>query len=250
MPCPTDGRFDQEAISNGNLTALHEIKQESECRLLFTVGGWKKSEGFLSLAEEPSLRFKFIQDARAFCLRHGFDGIDYDWEHPKGPRQLKALEELLRDSREEFTHHKLSVTIAQAGWQDLGRSVYDLVDRVHLMSYDHNFPQATFEKTNADVDRLIQAGCPRQKIIVGLPFYGRTKEGTAKAYSDLHRNSDFNERNDEVDGFAFNGAETIAKKVRYAQRQQLGGVMIWELGQDITGPGSLLGTIGEHINRK
>lgn len=250
MSCPTDGRFDQEAISKKNLAAVFEIKQQSECQLLFTIGGWKKSGGFPALAKDSALRFKFIQNARAFCLSNGFDGIDYDWEHPEGPQQLGAFEELLRETREEFARHKLIVTIAQAGWQNFGQSSYEIVDRGHLMSYDHDFPQATFEKTKADVERLFKAGCPRQKIILGLPFYGRNKGGSAKAYSDLHRNSAFKNTTDEVDGFAFNGTETIINKVRYAQRQQLGGLMIWELGQDITGPTSLLGTIGEQIRRK
>ena len=41
----------------------------------------------------------------------------------------------------------------------------------------------------------------------------------------------------------FNGPETIAKKTRYAIEAGLGGVMIWELGQDAEGEASLLQAI-------
>lgn len=247
MSCSVDGRFDQGAISKRNLVTIQEIKDKSNCRLLLTVGGWNKSQGFPMLAKDSKLRAQFIQDARNFCVRHQFDGIDYDWEHPEGPQQLDAYEALLRETQAEFSKHKLIVTIAQAGWQSLGRDAYEAVDRVHLMSYDHDYPQATFEKAKADVGRLIEAGCPREKIVLGLPFYGRNEDRVAKTYAELQRNSEFNDSTDIINGFAFNGAATISKKVSYARRQELGGVMIWELGQDVTGPKSLLSTIGNVI---
>lgn len=77
------------------------------------------------------------------------------------------------------------LTIAQAGWQRLGSRVYDSVDRVHLMAYDHDFPQATFEKSKEDVDRVMRDGCPARKLILGLPFYGRDQQRDAMTYADM-----------------------------------------------------------------
>ena len=37
---------------------------------------------------------------------------------------------------------------------------------------------------------------------------------------------------DTAGGYYFNGRQTIAEKVRLARRLGLGGVMIWEVGQD------------------
>jgi hypothetical protein len=37
---------------------------------------------------------------------------------------------------------------------------------------------------------------------------------------------------DEVAGYFFNGPDTIRRKVRMARAAGLGGVMIWEVGQD------------------
>jgi GH18 family chitinase len=249
MPAPTNGHFDAAAIPQQHLAIARQVKDKSNCRLLFTVGGWDKSQGFATLAADAQLRKQFIHDAREFCTRNGFAGIDYDWEHPEGAKQIASFAELLKQTQTEFARHKLIVTIAQAGWQDFGRATYESVDRVHLMSYDHEFPQATFAKSLADVERLIKAGCPRGKIVLGLPFYGRNKDGAAKTYAELASTAALYGDVSIVDGFAFNGPKIIAQKVRYAQQQQLGGVMIWELGQDAAGTQSLLQAVSDGLSR-
>ena len=141
------------------------------------------------------------------------------------------------------------MTIAQAGWQNLGTKAYQSVDRVHLMAYDHDFPQATFDKAKADVDRLVEAGCPRSKIVLGLPFYGRKKDGEAKTFAQLAASPTFNDDVSVVDGFAFNGPMLIARKVQFAKQQGLGGIMVWELGQDARGSKSLLKVIAAALRR-
>ena len=247
MSAPKDGRFNGSVIAQDQLVLLKRIKEKSNCRMLFTIGGWDKSEGFVQLAADTTLRSQFVQDVAAFCVKNGFDGVDFDWEHPEGAEQIQSLAELLAETHTVFSQHKLIVTIAQAGWQDLGSEVYKAVDRVHLMSYDHDFPQATLEKSKADVQRLINAGCPRSKIVLGLPFYGRNKARAAKTFSELQKDATFSTNINVVDGYAFNNSATIEKKVRYARAEQLGGVMIWESGQDAAAPNSLLESIGKSM---
>jgi GH18 family chitinase len=46
----------------------------------------------------------------------------------------------------------------------------------------------------------------------------------------------------------FNGVSTITRKVKFAQQTLLGGVMIWEIGQDATGDNSLLKSILKTIS--
>ena len=217
--------------------------------MLFTVGGWNKSEGFAALAGDAQLRTEFIHDAREFCRLNGFEGIDYDWEHPEGAEQIRAFGKLLADTHADFAKHGLIVTIAQAGWQSLGMKAYQSVDRVHLMAYDHDFPQATFDKAKADVNRLVEAGCPRNKIVLGLPFYGRNKEGEAKTFAQLAESSSFDADVSVVDGYAFNGPTLIARKVQLAKEERLAGVMIWELAQDTRGSRSLLKVLEDSLKR-
>lgn len=248
ISAPASGAFDPSAIAMQHIATVREVKANNLCRLLFTVGGWNKSEGFAALAGDSQLRTQFVHDAREFCRKNGFDGIDYDWEHPEGADQIRAFGELLAETHSEFAKHGLIVTIAQAGWQNLGTKAYQSVDRVHLMAYDHDFPQATFDKTKADVERLLKAGCPRNKIVLGLPLYGRNKEGEAKTFAQLAESSSFDADVSVVDGFAFNGPTLIGRKVQLAKEQGLAGVMIWELGQDARGSRSLLKVLGRSLN--
>ena len=52
---------------------------------------------------------------------------------------------------------------------------------------------------------------------------------------------------DEAGDVYFNGIETIRQKTRYAREKGLGGVMVWELGQDADGKASLLGAVREIV---
>ena len=247
---PENGEFASDEIPADHLTTLRKIKRRRKLRILLTVGGWNKSQGFPAMTSDADRRSRFILAARMFCQKNHFDGIDYDWEHPEGPEQMSAMVALLKETHREFAPHKLLVTMAQAGWQNFGQAAYDAVDRVHLMAYDHDFPQATMDKSRADVTRLAEYGCPKQKIILGLPFYGRNINGEPKTYAELTAAARAEIKGDDFKGYAFNGPATIAGKVRYARQSNLGGVMIWEIGQDSNGPRSLLKTIEREVKQE
>merc|ERR1712110_1391329 len=78
----------------------------------------------------------------------------------------------------------------------------------------------------------------------GLPFYGRhSMTGDWTTYEDLvQRHHPLPPSSDSVpaprdgrsaDGtIGFNGVQTIEAKTRYALQKGIGGVMIWEVGQD------------------
>jgi GH18 family chitinase len=240
---PADGHVDPALIPQEHIELLEQTKKQAGCRILLSVGGWNRSENFPQVASDPMLRDRFIREARDFCLSNGIDGVDYDWEHPKGPHEVRAYIELVKRTRAEFRPRNMLVTIAQAGWQKLGQEMYAAADRIHLMAYDHDFPQATMEKSSADVERLLGDGCPSEKIVLGVPFYGRNKPRAAITYSAIVEKHKPRRDVSLVEGYAFNGPDLVAAKARYARENKLGGIMIWELGQDTAGASSLLKAI-------
>lgn len=227
-----DGGLITVNLNAESLKKIQRTKTVSNCRLLICVGGWQRSQAFAEVSADRDKRRSFIDELLSLCLDKGFDGVDFDWEHPHGQDQLRSYAQLLSEASKSLHTRKLLVTVAQASWQDLGKEVYATVDRVHLMSYDHTFPQATLGKSKADVERILGQGCPARKLALGLPFYGRNKHGEAKSYADLAHNRTIPSATDEIDGYAFNGKATIAQKVRLAMHYKLAGIMIWELGQD------------------
>ena len=52
----------------------------------------------------------------------------------------------------------------------------------------------------------------------------------------------------EVEDIYFNGIQSVQRKTRYTYKNNFGGVMIWELGQDTVDETSLLRAIYESVN--
>jgi len=246
---PTDdGQFDGQSVDKATLGQLRGLKEASGCRLLLCVGGGDRSQGFAPLAADGARRRTFADELCKFCREHGFDGIDFDWEHPEGDAQLAAYTELLTETKSGLGSSGL-VTIAQSPWRNYGKGVYDVVDRVHVMSYNHKFPQARLQASWDDVRRMLDWGCPREKLLLGVPFYGRNQRGESRTYADLAGSRGANA--DLVEGFALNGRATVRAKTRFALEVGLGGVMVWELGQDARDPEtSLLEAIRREVNSR
>lgn len=137
----------------------------------------------------------------------------------------------------------LSVTIA--AWQQLPQTGFDAVDWVNIMSYDNPGRHSTLEAAQADVKKLLAAGAPARKITLGLPLYGRdvTKPDRVMTYREIVAKHRPGPEVDEIDQIYFNGAGTIRQKTDHALKNNLAGVMVWELGQDAPGDRALLKVI-------
>lgn len=247
---PADGILSDRPVAERTLRRLSALRQGIGCRLLLCVGGWERSAGFAELTADDSRRRQFVKALTGYCRRHKFDGIDYDWEHPADDQQTANYTRLLTETKTACAEFGLEVSLAQAAWQELPAEAYAAVDRVHLMAYDHDFPQATFRKAVSDVDRLLKRNCPAKKIAIGIPFYGRNAAGDAKIYAELtgaESATAVDPMSDNIDGYAFNGVRTVLEKLNFARQRQLAGIMIWELAQDSAHPSrSLLHALREN----
>ncbi len=242
-----DGSLKVDELIAAESALLAKVREVTNARLLVCVGGWNRSEGFATAAATEVSRQQLAAELLDYCHANGFAGVDFDWEHPADATELTNYAALLSTTKATFAKHDLLVTVAQAGWQDIGAAGYAAVDRVHLMSYDHAFPQATFTKAQEDVERLIAWGCPPDKIALGLPFYGRNAEGEAKSWRELFAAHGVG---NILGGYATNGPETVRRKTRWAMERGLAGVMIWEVSQDAPpGPDSLLDAIRRAAHR-
>ncbi len=228
---------------------LMRWKQQHGVRVTITLGGWNRSSGFPKIAATPESRQAFGAEVLKLCQGYELDGIDLDWEHPKNTREEADYAALIVELQRVSKPHNLTVTAAVAGWQRLPAEGWQALDAVHLMAYDGPKQHSTYESAVADVKRLRDQGVPADRIRLGVPFYGRgiTSRNKTLTYAEIVKQHTPAPDVNEVDGVYFNGPDLMRQKMMLVQEQKLGGVMIWEIGQDAPGGASLLRRFDEFV---
>lgn len=275
-------------------------------RALISVGGWTWSGGFSDAALTSASRQKFAASAVAFMKQHGFDGVDLDWEYPvqgglagnkERPEDKRNFTLLLQEIRDQMDSAEKSdgrdylLTIAGGAFPGYLNnveisSIASTVDWINLMTYDYHGPWDDSSNHNAPlyadsqdpshankgnnidaiVDYYLKADVPANKLVLGVPFYGRSwtscgpdNQGlyqdcdgpTRKMYSYEHiKNQGWINANGFVRYWnseakvpylykkttgtfvSYEDAESIGYKTSYLKSRGLGGAMIWEMTQD------------------
>lgn len=167
-------------------------------KVTLAIGGWNEgSANYSELAASPERRRTFVNSALAFIRKHGFDGLDLDWEFPAqrggAPYDRENFVSLVRDLSNAFKSKGLLLTAAIGAGIETINAAYDVpqlsqyLDLIHVMAYDYhgawdqkvlaNAPlhSATDKLTVEDSVRyLLKLGAPPGKLVLGLPMYGRT----------------------------------------------------------------------------
>ncbi|NWQ43403.1 fibronectin type III domain-containing protein [Bacillus sp. EB106-08-02-XG196] len=285
----------------GNFYQLTKLKQQyPHLKTLISVGGWTWSERFSDVALTEQSRTIFAESALQFLLKYGFDGVDLDWEYPVGggeadninrPEDKQNFTLLLKKIRETLDAQSAKdgktylLTIAAGAGSSYAANtelnlIHQYVDYIQLMTYDihgswdgitgmnaplYRDPESGFswEWSVQDTSRLfLNQGVPANKLIMGIPFYGRaynqvtnhnnglyqsfTGSGSALSYANLEANyvnkngfTRYWEPDSKVP-WLFNGSqfisyddtESIGYKTSFIKANSLGGAMMWELSQD------------------
>jgi len=234
-------RFDPAAR-----TLLSSFKLENKnLKVIIAVGGWGRSQFFPVVTTDDLLRTRFVEQLTAFCRSNYFNGIDLDWEFPSNSAERLGYAQLITQLGDSCKANNLSLSVALNVYQTIAPEVYPHIDRVHIMSYDHSGRHATYTQAVDDVENFLARGIPPEKLYLGIPFYGRkiTDFSQSLSYREIVTRYHPDEYIDEVDGYYFNNINTVKDKSMFARGAELGGVMVWEIGQDVQGEGSLLETI-------
>lgn len=238
---------------------------ENGAKVLLSVGGWSYHdtllEGvFIKATSTDVGGERLVQSIMAMCEEYNFDGVDMDWEHPRVDGSSASQYEKLMLALAERLHaeDKLLTAAVLSGATADGNIYYDAaahtnavlnaVDFINVMAYDGGDGERHFPYQFAvDCGRYWKEtrGLPAHKVVLGVPFYARPSwadYGAVLASAPGAGGDDHTSYNGmEV---YYNGVDTIEAKTLYA-KENLGGVMIWELTQDTSNPDkSLLQAIG------
>nr|QDA39870.1 chitinase 2 [Phenacoccus solenopsis] len=182
-------------------------KANPKLKTLLAIGGWSfGTQKFKDMSATRYTRQTFIYSAVPYLRSRNFDGLDIDWEYPKGNDDKKNFVLLLKELREAFEAEaqevkkpRLLLTAAVPVGPDNIKGGYDVpavasyLDFINVMAYDfhgkweretgHNAPlyapsSDSEWRKQLSVDNAAslwaRLGAPKDKLVIGMPTYGRT----------------------------------------------------------------------------
>lgn len=224
------------------LKKLVRLAHAKGVKVGIAVGGWNGGDdsAFEKLAADAGKRKVFVDGLMGVVEEYDLDGVDMDWEYPDAGVSGERFLELMKELRARLSGGGkfLSTAVVSLGGKGIKKEVFALVDMLNVMAYD-GAAHGTYGQAVGALDYWLGRGCPEEKVILGLPFYGRSPY---KSYATLMKEDDGAWAKDVVGEVRYNGIAMIEKKCRLAL-ERCGGVMIWELSQDVAGERSLLRAI-------
>jgi len=212
-----------DSIKISKLVALKKINPT--LKILYSIGGWVWSNNFSHTSAYKESRIKFAKSSVKLMKKHGFDGVDLDWEFPgqRGedndfrPSDKENFNLLLEEVRNELEkqgaldkkHYLLTIaTGADQAYIDNTdlKNAHKFLDFINVMCYDFyhgwyyqtghhaNLYPSNKEKFKGNsgheaITRHINAGVPSSKLIMGIPFYGRYWEKVKTENEGLYQTS-------------------------------------------------------------
>jgi VCBS repeat-containing protein len=251
----SDGSLDTTDI-NYNINNLHTIRDRAHAagvNVLISAGGWGVSDGFPAMAADPTSRANFVTNIENFLTTHDLDGIDIDWEPIDTEIKKDNFALLLSDLAASLQPDGKLVTVAvNAERVELRASTANSLSWANIMAYDMNWNNAehsTFIDAIAALDRYESNGIPKEKLVLGVPFYGRSSGWSSDMkYEDIVSSCAPTPDQNYCNGHYFNGIDLVQQKAQYVLDGGYSGVMIWNLGQDTYDQTSLLNAINEVLD--
>ena len=237
----------------------------------------KQDGGFSAMSKSETGRRAFAEDCLAFLEKYHLDGVDLDWEFPGLSWSGAACDPscdvdnyvlLVKQLRETLgTKYTISYAgycsdkVATTGgyrYVDI-KGMDPYVDYVNIMAYDldeaphhHSALSDTraYKDCNRAVTAYLTAGVAPEKLVLGIPFYGRrsfSTSPTAISYKKILQLDRYQYRRNQWDATAscpfvatmggafycgYDNPRSIALKGAWIREKGMLGLMYWEYDQD------------------
>ena len=208
------GRFANPSTGDGGIVITESKKApikdvvalksvNPRLKVCLMIGGWgAHADGFSMMARDAAKRTAFCQSVKSLLDKHKLDGVDIDWEYPTqsadnetgaDPSDTQNFNLVLKELRETLGQDKIIsfASSSSARYVDW-KTAIKYLDYVNVMTYDmgaapngHNSPLHKSAKFNhRSWDESVKAhedgGVPRERMVMGVPFYGKAEKNPAE----------------------------------------------------------------------
>lgn len=191
-----------EQVPSRSLTAAAHT---NNVKVLLSLGGGKTASGLAKVTASRKTLGQYVKSVVTIVVKNGYDGVDIDWEFPRDRASrtgFVALVSALRytldrvaTKQEREEPYLLTAAVSATGffgkWIDTG-AVMGRLDWLHVMTYDMAGPwsksaghHAPLYPSPDDPEKAWRSvvgameywhkdrGVPKDKLVVGVPLYGR-----------------------------------------------------------------------------
>ncbi|XP_010829152.1 PREDICTED: chitinase-3-like protein 2 [Bison bison bison] len=281
---------------------INSLKTKNpKLKILLSIGGYLfGSKGFHPVVESSSSTLKFVNSVILFLRNHNFDGLDISWIYPNVKDNthftvlIHKLAEAFQQDFVKSTKERLLLTAGVSAGRQMIDNSYQIkelakdLDFINLLSFDfhgswekplvtgHNSPlrkgqldrgTSSYYNVEYAVGYWINKGMPAEKVVMGIPTYGRsftlasaetavgapasgpgaagpiTKSSGFLAYYEICQflqGAKITRLQDQQVPYAVKGnqwvgyddVESVETKVQFLKNLNLGGAMIWSIDMD------------------
>ncbi len=206
---------DGKLVTNNRVPsrALTTAAHAKGVRVLLSLGGGNTTAAFEQVTKSDSAIVRYTEQVVGLVAANEYDGIDVDWEYPrtsamkdKFTRLIVALRQKLDAAPNSRGRYELTAAVSTSNYfgQHIDTAaVVPQLDWLHVMTYDfsgpwdriaaHHAPLLPSRDDPARSWRSVESAMaywhqsrhvPADKLVVGLPLYGRAFPAT-KRYARL-----------------------------------------------------------------
>ena len=246
----SDGTFNP--LNNSwKLKQIVATAHQRAVKVSISVGGWGWDAQFEELAASPQTRSAFVQNLKALVDEFQLDGVDVDWEYPDPGQSSQNFLALIKELRAAMPDKLLTTAVVSYGDEHglgVSNESFELFDFVNIMTYDGP-DHGTMEQFEKGLSYWSERGLPREKLVMGAPFYGDPD----MPYFKIVQADPGAAQTDTFDYYGttyhYNGIPTLQTKTRIAM-DKAGGIMFWALDHDAQGELSLVNAIYDAAHSK
>lgn len=249
------------------LNKLAELKKlNPHLSIILGIGGYKR-EGFSEMSGDISKRKRFVESCAEVIERYNLDGVDLDWEfptteaggHTASPYDDVNYVALVKELREKLGKDQwISVYSNNSARWIKFEDMIPFLSYVNVSGYNlrvkgghqSNLFSSGISgdwSVSKSIERHIKKGVPPEKILLGIPFFGRGASpfpGYLECYKidryskdcklmwDKEAKVPYYENREHDMVLSFDNPKSVEIKCDYVISNNLGGIFYWNYDAD------------------